>query len=174
MTSRAIILTAEDIRKRVAELGSQISKDFRRKELLVIGVLNGAFIFTADLVRKIDIPLQIDFIRVSSYGTATTSSKTITLTKKNEIPLSNQDILLVEDIVDTGRTTAWLQKYLQQQTSGKVYICTLIDKKERREKDITIDYTGFHILKGFLVGYGLDFAEKFRHYPDVFHLEEQK
>ena len=174
MTSRNTILTAEDISTRITQLGRQISKDFYGKKLLVVGVLNGAFIFTADLVRQIDIPLKIDFVRVASYGNATSSSNSITITKENEIPITNQDILIVEDIVDTGRTTAWLKKYFKNQTSGNIYICSLIDKTERREKEVKIDYIGFHIPKGFLVGYGLDFAEQFSHHPDIYQLAENK
>lgn len=172
MISKTIVLSDADISKRVKELGMEISRNFRKKELLVIGVLNGAFIFTADLVRRISIPVKIDFIRVASYGNETSPSPNISLTKKNEIPIASQDILLVEDIVDTGRTTAWLKEYFQKQTSGSISICALIDKKERREKEITIDYTGFQIPRGFLIGYGLDYAEEFRHYPDIYHLED--
>lgn len=171
-SSRKKILSAESIQKRVKELGREINHDFQGKELLVIGILNGAFIFLADLVRQIDIPLQIDFIRVASYGSSSESCQTIKFTKDVEIPIENQEILLVEDIIDTGRTMAWLQEHFQQQTSGNIHICALINKKERRHQKIKIDYSGFDIPKGFLVGYGLDFAEQFRHYQDIFHLEE--
>jgi hypoxanthine phosphoribosyltransferase len=172
MADKTIILTGKEISTRVGELGREITRDFHNKELLVIGVLNGAFIFTADLVRQIDLPLKIDFIRVSSYGDKTSSSNTITLTKKNEIPIANQHILLVEDIVDTGRTTSWLRDYFQKQTSGDISICALIDKKERREKEVKINYTGFHIPCGFLVGYGLDFAERYRNCREIYDLKQ--
>lgn len=172
MNNRKKIISAESIQKRVKELGREISRDFQGKELLVIGILNGAFIFLADLVRQIDIPLQIDFIRVASYGSSTDSSQAIKFSKDIEIPIENQEILLVEDIIDTGRTMAWLKEYFQKRTSGNIHICALIDKKERRLEKIKIDYTGFDVPKGFLVGYGLDFAEQFRNYQDIFHLDK--
>ena len=172
MNNRKKIISAESIQKRVKELGREISRDFQGKELLVIGILNGAFIFLADLVRQIDIPLQIDFIRVASYGSSTDSSQTIKFSKDIEIPIETQEILLVEDIIDTGRTMAWLKEYFQKRTSGKKHICALNDKKERRQEKITIDYKGFDVPKGFLVGYGLDFAEQFRNYQDIFHLDK--
>ena len=172
MNNRKKILSAESIQKRVKELGREISRDFQGKELLVIGILNGAFIFLADLVRQIDIPLQIDFIRVASYGSSTDSSQTIKFSKDIEIPIETQEILLVEDIIDTGRTMAWLKEYFQKRTSGNIHICALIDKKERRLEKIKIDYKGFDVPKGFLVGYGLDFAEQFRNYQDIFHLDK--
>lgn len=172
MKSRTKIISAEAIHQRVGELGRKISHDFKGKKLLVVGILNGAFIFLADLVRQIEIPLQIDFIRVTSYGSAATSSETITFSKDIEIPIQDQEILLVEDIIDSGRTMAWLKEYFQEKTSGNIHICALIDKKERREKEIQINYLGFETSKGFLVGYGLDFAEQFRHHQDIYHLED--
>jgi len=167
-----VCISRAEIDAAVDRLSAEIARDYREKTPVFIGVLKGAFIFLADLVRQIDIPLQIDFIRVASYGSSTDSSQTIQFTKDTEIPIKNQEILLVEDIIDTGRTVAWLQEYFGKQTSGNIHICALIDKKERRHEKIKIDYTGFDIPKGFLVGYGLDFAEQFRHYQDIFHLDQ--
>ncbi len=173
MSTKKMILSRDEIAKRVIELGKQITRDFADDELLLVGVLNGAFIFTADLARAIDLSLQIDFIRVTSYGSKSTPDKSITFTKDIELDISGKQILLVEDIIDTGRTISYLKKYFQQQGARNVHICTLIDKKERREVDIEADYSGFEIAQGFLVGYGLDYAEQYRHLADIFHLNIQ-
>ncbi len=170
MPHKKLIISREQIKKRIAELGKEITHDFHQADLLIIGVLNGAFIFMADLVRKIDLPVQVDFIRVASYGTKSTPGS-ISFIKDIELPCTGKTILLVEDIVDTGRTISFLKDHFQQRGAEGVYICTLIDKKERRVVDITADYTGFDVAEGFLVGYGLDFAEQHRQLPDVFHLE---
>jgi hypoxanthine phosphoribosyltransferase len=172
MERRKKVISAEKIRRRVDRMGLEISGDFKGKKLLIVGILNGAFIFLADLVRQINLPFQIDFIRVASYGSETISSETIMFTKDIEIPIVDQEILLVEDIIDTGRTMYWLTEYFRQKTSGNVHVCTLLDKQERREAEIDITYSGFEVPKGFLVGYGLDFAEQYRHLPDIYHLED--
>jgi hypoxanthine phosphoribosyltransferase len=168
---KKIVLTRQEIQKKVRELGQRITCDFANDDLLLIGVLNGAFIFTADLAREIDLPLQIDFIRVASYGTGSSSSGTITFTKDVERPVTGKKIVLVEDIVDTGRTIHRLQQHFLQHGAGSVHICTLIDKKERREVAVRADYVGFEVAEGFLVGYGLDFAEQYRNLPDVYSLD---
>ena len=170
MSQKKLVLSHEQIQKRVAELGNEITRDFQQADLLIIGVLNGAFIFMADLVRKIDLPLQVDFIRVASYGAKSTSGS-IKFVKDIELPCAGKTILLVEDIVDTGRTISFLKDHFKQHGAEKVCICTLIDKKERRAVEVTADYIGFDVAEGFLVGYGLDFAEQHRQFPDVFHLE---
>ncbi len=167
---KTIVLTRQQIQEKVKELGQRISQDFNRENLIVVGVLNGAFIFTADLVRAIDLPLQVDFIRVASYGSGKSSSGTITLTKDIERPVQGEKILLVEDIVDTGLTIHRLKQHFLQHGAASVHICALIDKRERRELDEKIDYIGFEVAEGFLVGYGLDFAEQYRNLPDVYHL----
>ncbi|MEN8143295.1 MAG: hypoxanthine phosphoribosyltransferase [Thermodesulfobacteriota bacterium] len=171
MADRKLIISAKDIALRVADLGKEISSDFTGKQLLVIGILNGAFIFTADLVRHITIPLEIDFIRVASYGSATESTGEIRLVKDLEIPVEGKDILLVEDIVDTGNTMEWLSEHLQGRGASSIRLCTLISKQERREKSVQIDYCGFQVQEGFLIGYGLDHAEQHRHLPDIYHLK---
>jgi hypoxanthine phosphoribosyltransferase len=173
MSKKKLILSRVDLDKRISELGKKITRDFAQADLLIIGVLNGAFVFMADLVRHIDLPVQIDFIRVASYGAKRTSGK-ISFTKDVELPISGKTILLVEDIVDTGRTISFLKDHFQQQGAKAVHICTLIDKKERRVVKVSADYIGFDVAEGFLVGYGLDFAEQYRHLPEVFHLENPK
>jgi hypoxanthine phosphoribosyltransferase len=165
------VLSREKIARRTAELGAAITRDYAGRRLVVIGILKGAFIFTADLVRAIDLPLEIDFIRVASYGNLACSSGSLQLTKDVELPLEGKDLLLVEDILDTGRTLACLEEMLQRHQPRSIRICALIDKEERREVAVTVDYLGFTVAEGFLVGYGLDYAEQHRHYPAVYQLE---
>lgn len=169
--TKKIVLSREKINKRVIELGRIISKDYQGKKLVLIGVLNGAFVFMADLARSIDLEVEIDFIRVASYGQSSTSSDQIALRKDIELDLDSRDILLVEDIIDTGRTIAFLKDYFARKTANSVKICALIDKKERREVEVECDYAGFTLDHGFLVGYGLDFAEQYRQLPGIYHLE---
>lgn len=170
MAKQELIVSEQQIKQRVNELGKQISDDYREKQLVMIGVLNGSFIFLADLVRAITIAPQIDFIRVASYGRDSKSSGRIRLSKDVELELAGKDILLVEDIVDTGNTMQWLVNYFSGKKTKTVRTCALIDKKERREVDIAVDYSGFTLNRGFLVGYGLDYAEKYRHLPQIYHL----
>ncbi len=165
-----LVIAEEEIRKRVEELGRRISADYGGGGLVVVGVLNGAFIFTADLVRALTVPVEVDFIRVASYGDNTCSSGEVRLTKDVELSLAGKDVLLVEDIVDTGCTLKHLKELLGKRHANSVRVCALIDKSERREVAVEIDYTGFEIAEGFLVGYGLDFAEKHRNLPAVYHL----
>lgn len=167
---KEIVLPAEDIRRRIMELGRRISEDYAGQELVLVGILNGAFIFLADLTRAIEIPHQIDFIRVASYGQGSSSSGAVQLRKDVELPLENKAVLLVEDIIDTGVTLRWLLDYFRERRVRSVGICALIDKTERRQVPLTADYVGFQVPQGFLVGYGLDYAERHRHYPAVYHL----
>ncbi len=169
---RSVLIGPGEIADRVRELGQTISADYQGTRPVLIGILKGAFIFLADLARAIDLEVEIDFIRVASYGDATTTSGTIRLTKTPEIDLRGREILLVEDIVDTGTTLAWLRNYFREQGAGRVRICTLIDKQERRQKAVEVDYAGFRIDSGFLVGYGLDHAERHRNLDAVYRIEE--
>lgn len=171
MPDRKLVISKEQIQEKVAELAAQISKDYAGTEPVLIGVLNGAFIFLADLVRSVTIPHQIDFIRVASYGRSDSSSGTIRLTKDVELDLTGKHVLLVEDIIDTGTTLAWLTEKFTDKKTASVRICTLIDKKERRCSDVKIDYIGFSLERGFLVGYGLDYAEQYRYLPEICTLE---
>ncbi len=165
------ILGTSVLIQRVKELGKQISEEYKGRELVLLGVLNGAFIFSADLCRAIDLNLEIDFIRVASYGSGTESSGKIRLLKEPSIDLSGKDILLVEDIVDTGVTMAWLQEHFRNSLASSVSTCALIDKKERRKVPIDVDYIGFSLDKGFLVGYGLDYDQQYRNLPAIYTLE---
>ncbi len=167
MKKMDVVISRLDLEKRIKELGVAISQDYEGKELVVIGILNGAFVFMADLVRSVVVPHEIDFIRVSSYGDDTSSSGVIRLSKDVEINVAEKHVLLVEDIVDTGATLAWLSNHFSQKKAASVRICTLIDKFERRKNIVSIDYHGFSIDHGFLVGYGLDYAERYRHLPEM-------
>jgi hypoxanthine phosphoribosyltransferase len=170
-TDRELILDAPSIQERIGQMGKEISRDYADGHLLVIGVLKGAFVFMADLIRAIDIPLVIDFIQVSSYGKGVSSSGEIMLRSIPAIAVRGYDVLLVEDIVDSGLTVQWLMNHLADQGAASVKVCALIDKAERRTHPVAIDYCGFSIPKGFLVGYGLDFNEQYRNLPTVCHLK---
>ena len=169
--NREIILEANTLHERIKELGKTISQDYTGKNLLVMGVLKGAFIFMADLVRAIEVPLVLDFIQVSSYGKSSSSSGEIILKSTPTIDVAGRDVLLVEDIVDSGLTIQWLMNHLSCQGANSVKVCALIDKAERRAHPVHIDYCGFFIPHGFLVGYGLDFNEQFRSLPAIYHLQ---
>ena len=172
MTDRKLILSQQDINRRVLELGATITADYAGARLLVIGVLNGAFIFTADLVRAINLDMEIDFVRVSSYGMSTTSCGTIRFSKNIELDTRGKDILIVEDIVDTGLTLAGLHEYLAGSGARSIRTCTLIDKQERRRVEVVIDYAGFTVKKGYLIGYGLDCRERYRQLGNIYQLVE--
>ncbi len=169
-SNKELVLDQQTIHNRVQELGQEIAKDYQDKDLVVIGVLKGAFVFMADLVRAIDLPLSTDFIQVSSYGDSTTSSGKITLVSSPKHLIKDCHVLLVEDIIDTGLTMQWLARHFSELGAASVRICSLIDKAERREHSITIDYAGFAISQGFLIGYGLDYEEKYRNLPAIYHL----
>jgi hypoxanthine phosphoribosyltransferase len=172
MPDKKLILSKEDIARRVQELGTTITKDYAGANLLVVGVLNGAFMFMADLVREIKLDLQVDFVRVASYGMSSTSCGEIRFSKDVELDIKDRDILVVEDIVDTGLTLACLHNYFNEHSARSVRTCALIDKKERREVEVIIEYVGFKVKEGFLIGYGLDCREQHRQYGEVYHLEE--
>ncbi len=165
------ILSKEDIDKMVSALALQISTDYKGRMPVFIGVLKGAFVFLADLLRKLNMTAEVDFIRVSSYGPGTVSSGTITLTKELETDITGRDVLVVEDIIDTGLTLRFLIHYLQQFNPLSVRICTLIDKSENRKKKVDIDYAGYTDVQGFLVGYGLDYNERYRNLPGIYQLK---
>ena len=165
------VLTKEEIDAQVSHIAQVISADYKDRELILIGILKGAFIFLSDLIRRLTIPVKVDFMCVSSYGGGTSSSGRIKLSKDVDIDIKNKDVLIVEDIVDTGLTLSHLVDYLQSSGAASVRICTLIDKRERRETDVKVDYACHTVDKGFLVGYGLDYAEFYRNLPEVYHLK---
>ena len=165
------VLSKEEIEKAVAGIAQQISIDFENREVVIVGVLKGAFIFLADLIRYLSIPVQIDFVRLASYGCNTKTSGSICLTKELEIDISGRDVLVVEDIIDTGLSLKFLLEYLESKKPESLRLCTLIDKPERRDSLLTIDYVGCTVEQGFLVGYGLDYAEQYRHLPAIYDLK---
>lgn len=171
MSERKLVISKKQIHAKVGELAARISVDYGGKDLVMIGILNGAFIFLADLARLVTVPHQIDFIRVTSYGNRDSSSGTIRLTKDVELDIKNRHVLLVEDIIDTGSTLDWLTEKFREKEAASVRICTLIDKKERRVFTVPINYVGFSLEKGFLVGYGLDYAEQYRYLPEIYTLQ---
>ncbi|HID97068.1 MAG TPA: hypoxanthine phosphoribosyltransferase [Thermodesulfobacteriaceae bacterium] len=164
------LLSPETIEARTRELGQQISRDYENRPLVLIGILKGAFIFMADLARYIVSPLQIDFVRLISYGSRMESSGQVSITKDIELDIMGKHIIVVEDIVDTGYTLKYLKEVLTLHEPASVRICCLIDKKERRAVPVDVDYVGFDIARGFLVGYGLDFDERYRNLPGIYHL----
>jgi hypoxanthine phosphoribosyltransferase len=166
------VLSRAEIAQKIKSLAQRISEDYAQKEVVAVGVLKGSFIFLADLVRELSIPVQIDFVRLASYGSDTSSSGNIQLTKGIELDLRSRHVLVVEDIVDSGMTIAYLLDYLRQFHPESVKICALIDKTERREVEIPIDYVGHVVDHGFLVGYGLDFDDKYRALPEIFRLKQ--
>jgi len=164
------ILSKNEIDQRVSAIAAKISADYAESDLVVIGVLKGAFVFLSDLIRKLTIPVKIEFVGVSSYGNESTSSEKIRLTYKLETEIKNKDVLIIEDIIDTGLTISFLVDYLYSFNPKSVQICALIDKQERKKKKVAIRYVCHVVEKGFLVGYGLDFAEDYRYLPEIYHL----
>lgn len=162
-----ILLTEEEIARRVRELGAEITKDYQGKELIVVGILKGALPFMADLIRQIKVPLRYDLMAVSSYGNSTKTSGAVQILKDLEMDLEDQHVLVVEDIIDTGLTLKYLLSNLQARRPASLKVCTLLDKPSRREVDITPEYNGFVIPDRFVVGYGLDYAERFRELPMI-------
>ena len=164
MDNYRILLTQEQIQERVKELGAEISRDYEGKEPVIICMLKGAVYFFADLTKHITIPIMIDFARLSSYRNGTTSGK-MELIANITAKIEGKDVIIVEDIVDSGKTLAYFISLLKEKNPASVKICSFLDKKERREADINADYIGFDIPCGFVIGYGLDYAEKYREFP---------
>jgi hypoxanthine phosphoribosyltransferase len=165
------VLTKDEITKLVIQLAQRISSDYQDRDLILIAVLKGSFVFLSDLIRQVTIPVKVDFIRAASYGSDTSSSGKIQLTKELEIDIKKKDVLLIEDIVDTGLTLSYIIDYLKSFKPASVKVCALLDKVERRKININIDYVGHVVAKGFLVGYGLDYAENYRNLPGIYDLK---
>lgn len=162
-----ILVTREEIDEAVKKLGKQITEDYQGRELMVVGILKGAIVFYSDLIREIDLPLRTDFMAVSSYGSATKSSGVVQLRKDLDRPVEGMDVLIVEDIVDSGMTLNYLKRVFADRGAASVRIATLLDKPARRRVDLKADYFCFTIPDEFVVGYGLDFDEKYRNLPDI-------
>ena len=166
-----ILLTRQQIEEAVNKLAAEVRGDYQHKCPLLIGVLKGSFMFMADLIRRLDFPLEVEFIRLSSYGQNRQSSGRIKVVQGLRSKVKDRDVLVVEDIVDTGLTTSFLLDYLQKKKPVSLKLCALADKPSRRQISVTIDYLGFTISNNFIVGYGLDWDEKFRNLPDIYTLE---
>ncbi len=166
-----VLVTAEDLQRRVIELGEEISRDYAGRSLLLIGVLKGAVFFLSDLMRYIDIPVEVDFMAVASYGSATDSSGVVRILKDLDAAIEDRDVLIVEDIVDSGLTLQYLLRNLGSRNPRTLEVCALLTKPERRKVDLPTRYVGFEIPDRFVVGYGLDYAERHRNLPYVAALE---
>ncbi len=167
------MLSAEQIAVRVRELGAAITRDYAGRRLVVVCVLKGSFVFAADLTRAIDLPLRVDFLGVRSYGEDTESSGVVQITQDLSHPIEHDDVLLVEDIVDTGLTIAHLVSLLGTRAPASIRVCALLHKPARARRQVAIDYVGFTVEDQFLVGYGLDFAEKYRNLPYIGILDQK-
>ena len=162
-----IILSEEELHEMVTRVGAQISRDYEGKNLLMVSVLKGSVMFMADLMRAITIPARIDFMAVSSYGSGTKSSGVVKIVKDLDESLKDKDVIVVEDIVDSGRTLSYLLEMLRDRGPASLRLCTLLDKPERRVIDVHVDYTGFNIPDEFVVGYGLDYDQRYRNLPYI-------
>jgi hypoxanthine phosphoribosyltransferase len=165
-----LFLSQDQIASLVEGLADQISKDYAQRELVLICILKGAFMFLSDLIRRLQIPVQVDFVRLASYGAGMKTSGNIEITKDIEIPIEGKDVLIIEDIIDSGRTLQFLRDRISLSNPHSVKICALLDKKARREVEIEADYLGKEIDNVFVVGYGIDFNETYRHLPEIYYL----
>lgn len=170
---KEVLLDEDTLLKRIKELGSEITEDYKDKDLVVVGILKGAVIFMSELAKNIKLPITIDFMAVSSYGKSTISTGEVRIIKDLDFSVEGKDILIVEDIIDTGLTLNYLTDILKKRGANNVRICTLLDKPERRTVGVHVDYLGFEIPDEFVVGYGLDYAEQYRNLPYVGTLKEE-
>jgi hypoxanthine phosphoribosyltransferase len=168
-----ILIDEETLHGRIAELGAQISDDYRGQDLILIGVLKGAIFFMADLMRSIDIPCEVDFMAISSYGAGIDSSGVVRILKDLDVSIEGRNVLVVEDIIDSGLTLSYLLRNLEAREPASLEVCALLTKPERRENDVACRYVGFEIPNRFVIGYGLDFAERYRNLPFVGVLRDE-
>lgn len=168
-----VLLDEETLAKRIKEMGEQISKDYEGKEVIVIGILKGSVIFVADLVREVTVPVSFDFMAVSSYGNRTTTTGTVRILKDLDYDIEGKHVLIVEDIIDSGVTLSYLIEHLAGRKLASLKLCTLLNKPERRKVEVKVDYIGFTVPDAFLVGFGLDYAEKYRNLPFIGILKEE-
>ena len=162
-----ILFSQEELDRRVSEIAAQINRDYADKEILLVSVLRGSFIFMADLARKITRPCRIDFMSVSSYGKGTSSSGQVQITKDLSEDISGLHVIVIEDILDSGNTLSYLLRILEQRHPASIRLCTLLDKPDRRKVEVAVHYSGFTIPDAFVVGYGLDYAENYRNLPYI-------
>ena len=162
-----VLIDEDKLQRRVAELGEEISADYAGRDLLLVGVLKGAVFFMADLMRRLSVPCEIDFMAISSYGASTDSSGVVRILKDLDINIEGRDVLVVEDIIDSGLTLSYLVRNLEAREPATLEVCALLTKPERRQIDVPVRYVGFEIPNRFVIGYGLDFAERYRNLPYV-------
>jgi hypoxanthine phosphoribosyltransferase len=162
-----VLISEENVDKRICEIGERISKDYEGKQVHLICVLKGGAFFMCELAKRISVPVSMDFMSVSSYGADTKSSGVVKIVKDLDEPLEGKDVLIVEDIIDSGRTLYYLIDILQKRRPESIRLCTLLDKPDRRVKEVNVDYVGFNIPDEFVVGYGLDYAQKYRNLPYI-------
>jgi hypoxanthine phosphoribosyltransferase len=162
-----ILIDEEPLQARIAELGAEISHDYAGRDLLLVGVLKGAVFFLADLMRELSVPCEIDFMAISSYGAGTDSSGVVRILKDLDMNIAGRDVLVVEDIIDSGLTLSYLMRSLTARKPASLEVCTLLTKPERREVDVPVRYVGFEIPNKFVIGYGLDFDQRYRNLPYV-------
>ena len=168
-----VLIDEESLRGRVVELGVEISEDYEGRDLLLVGVLKGAIFFMADLMRTIDVPCEVDFMAISSYGAGVDSSGVVRILKDLDVSIEGRNVLVVEDIVDSGLTLSYLLRNLEAREPASLEVCALLTKPERRENDVACRYIGFEIPNRFVIGYGLDFAERYRNLPYVGVLRDE-
>jgi len=161
------LITQGKINQAVANLAAEINRDYRGKQPLLIGILKGSFVFMADLVRQLDLPIEVDFVKLSSYGSGTRTSGKVKIVQGLKSPIKGKDVLIVEDIVDTGLTVSFLMDNLRKKRPASLKLCVLVDKPSEHKVPVTIDYLGFTVPDKFIVGYGIDWNEKFRQLPDI-------
>ncbi len=167
-----LLFTEEEIRGQVAKLAQEINRDYQGQYPLLLGILKGSFVFMADLIRLLEVPVEIDFVTLASYGSARVTSGKIRVVKGLRSAVKGRDVLVIEDIVDTGLTVGYFMDYLRRKKPSSLKLCALFDKPSRREVPVDIDYRGFILPDKFAVGYGLDFNERFRHLPELYVIED--
>ena len=172
-TIGTVLITEEQIREKAKEIGAQITKDYAGKEIILIGILRGAVPWMAEVMKRIELDMVIDFMAVSSYGAATKSSGVVKINKDLDVNIDGRDIIIVEDIVDSGVTLSYLEGYLQSRGAASIKLCSLLDKPEGRRVDIKADYVGFTVDDRFIVGYGLDYDQRYRNLPYITRLESE-
>jgi hypoxanthine phosphoribosyltransferase len=168
---KQLLLDKKEIKRGITKLAQKLNRDYSHKNPIIVCILKGAFVFLSDLIRELDFPLKIDFLSVSSYGDSSRTSGVVKITKDIALDIEGEDVLLVEDIVDTGLTLSYIIDFLSRKHPKSLKICALLDKKVKRQKNINIDYRGFYIPNKYVIGYGLDFNEKYRNLPDVITME---
>lgn len=172
MASQPRVLVPQDeIKQTISRLATEIQRDYQGKQPLLIGILKGSFVFMADLIRQLELPLEVDFVRLSSYGAGTETTGKVKVEQALKTPIRDRDVIVIEDIIDTGLTVSFLLDYLKKKKPASLKLCALADKPSRRKSPVTIDYLGFTVPDKFIVGYGIDRNEKFRYLPDICFIE---